>query len=58
MITNLNFLKVAKQKKKTFISTGMCSMQDISRAVKIFKKINVILHYYIVFPYIHVLKKN
>ena len=39
MITNLDFLKeVAKQKKKAFISTGMCSMQDISRAVKIFKK--------------------
>tara|TARA_B100001057_G_C22867589_1_gene957275 strand:+ start:81 stop:932 length:852 start_codon:yes stop_codon:yes gene_type:complete len=39
MITNLDFLiEVAKQKKRTFISTGMCSMKDISRAVKIFKK--------------------
>ncbi len=39
MITNLAFLKeVAKQKKKTFISTGMCTMRDIAIALKIFKK--------------------
>jgi N-acetylneuraminate synthase len=39
LITNLEFIKaVAKQKKKTFISTGMCQMKDISNAVKIFKK--------------------
>jgi len=39
MITNLEFLEcVAKQKKKTFISTGMCTMKDIENAVKIFKK--------------------
>ena len=39
MITNLNFLEqVAKKRKKTFISTGMCEMKDISRALKIFKK--------------------
>ena len=39
MITNLKFVEaVAKQKKKTFISTGMCTMKDISKAVKIFKK--------------------
>jgi len=39
LITNLNFLKeVAKHKKKTFISTGMCTMEDVTRAVKIFKK--------------------
>jgi N-acetylneuraminate synthase len=39
MITNLDFLnEVAKQKKKTFISTGMCSLSDIDKAVKIFKK--------------------
>jgi len=39
LITNLDFLKeVAKQRKKTFISTGMCLMKDIEKAVKIFKK--------------------
>ena len=39
LITNLTFLEeVAKQKKKTFISTGMCSMKDVQKAVKIFKK--------------------
>jgi N-acetylneuraminate synthase len=39
MITNTLFLEqVALQKKKTFISTGMCEMKDITRAVNIFKK--------------------
>jgi N-acetylneuraminate synthase len=39
MIVDVNFLKeVAKQKKYTFISTGMASEQDISAAVKIFKE--------------------
>jgi N-acetylneuraminate synthase len=39
MITNTVFLEeVAKKRKKTFISTGMCTMLDISNAVKIFKK--------------------
>ena len=39
MITNIDFLEqVAKKKKKTLISTGMCTMKDISRAIKIFKK--------------------
>lgn len=39
MITNLAFLEqVAKKRKKTLISTGMCRMRDISAAVKIFKK--------------------
>jgi len=38
MITNIDLLKaVAKERKKTFISTGMCSMIDIEKAVKIFK---------------------
>jgi N-acetylneuraminate synthase len=37
MITNKNFLQaVAKEGKKTFISTGMCNMKDIQEAVKIF----------------------
>jgi len=39
MITNLDFLnEVAKQKKTTFISTGMCTYKDIQNAVKIFRK--------------------
>jgi len=38
MITNIDLLKaVAKEKKKTFISTGMCTMRDIEKAVAIFK---------------------
>jgi N-acetylneuraminate synthase len=38
MITNLDLLNaIAIEKKKTFISTGMCTMKDIERAVKIFK---------------------
>lgn len=39
MITNKIFLEqVAKKRKKTLISTGMCTMRDIQNAVKIFKK--------------------
>ena len=39
MIIDENFLKlVAKQKKYTFISTGMSSYKHIDKAVKIFKK--------------------
>ena len=39
LIKNLDFLnEVAKLKKKTFISTGMCLMKDIKNAVKIFNK--------------------
>mgnify|MGYP001278891655 FL=1 len=39
MITNIKFLnEVAKQRKKTFISTGMCTINDITKAVNIFKK--------------------
>ncbi len=38
MIVDLNFIEqVAKRKKHTFISTGMSSEQDISKAVEIFK---------------------
>ena len=37
MITNLKFLnEVAKEKKETFISTGMCNFADIQKAVEIF----------------------
>ena len=42
MITNQKLLiAVAKERKKTFISTGMCNMSDIEKAVKIFKNIDV-----------------
>ena len=41
MIVDLDFLEaVAKEKKHTFISTGMSNIQDIDEAVNIFKKIN------------------
>lgn len=41
MIIDLDFLnEVAKQKKHTFISTGMCTFIDIERAVNIFRKNN------------------
>ena len=39
MLTNHSFLKeVAKEKKFTFISTGMSSINDIKKAITIFKK--------------------
>ena len=39
MITNENLLElVAKERKLTFISTGMSNVKDIDKAVKIFKK--------------------
>jgi len=41
MLTNLELLKaVAKQKRFTLISTGMSKMEDVERAVKIFRKHN------------------
>ena len=54
MITNIDLLKlIAKEKKKTFISTGMCNMKDIVQAVKIFKKYKcpfVLMHSISVYP--------
>ncbi len=39
MITNYELLDfIAKEKKTTFISTGMCKLIDVEKAVKIFKK--------------------
>jgi N-acetylneuraminate synthase len=39
MITNIPLLEaVAKQKKKTLISTGLCQEKDIDTAIRIFKK--------------------
>lgn len=41
MIVDLAFLDaVAKEKKHTFISTGMCSFKDIDKAVNVFRKNN------------------
>ena len=41
MIVDLDFMDfVAKEKKYTFISTGMCNMENIEDAVNIFKKNN------------------
>ena len=41
MIIDKNFLtEVAKEKKHTFISTGMCTFDDIDQAVHIFKSSN------------------
>ena len=41
VLTNLKLLEfIAKQKKYTFLSTGMCKMKDIDNAVNIFKKFN------------------
>ena len=54
MITNLQLLdEVAKEKKITFISTGMCQMKDIENAVKIFKKRKckfILMHSVSVYP--------
>ena len=39
MLTNYELLKlIAKERKLTFISTGMSEMKDVDKAVKIFKK--------------------
>ena len=39
MIKNVELLKaISRQKKTTLISTGMSSMKDVEKAVKIFKK--------------------
>lgn len=39
MLTNMELLeKVAREKKYTFVSTGMSSMEEIDRAVEVFRK--------------------
>ena len=59
MITNLEFLDcLSKQRKKTFISTGMCNLKDIEKAVKFLKKIGALLFYFIVFQSILVVKRD
>jgi len=54
MATNVELLhEIAKEKKLTFISTGMCSMKDVMLAVKIFKKYKcnfVLLHCVSTYP--------
>lgn len=48
MVTHPDFLEaVAEERKPTFLSTGMCSYEEVDRAVAIFKKHNcpvVLLH--------------
>ena len=56
LLTKLDFVEeVAKQKKHTFISTGMSTYKDISKVINIFKKKNVNLHFCIV--YLNILVK-
>ena len=54
MLTNLDLIELmAKEKKFTFISTGMSKMSDIVKAVKIFKKYNcnfVLMHCVSTYP--------
>ena len=41
MLTNLELLEmIAKEKKHTFISTGMSTIEEIGEAVEVFKKHN------------------
>ena len=71
MIVDTNFLKnVAKQKKYTFISTGMSTFKEIDQAVEIFEKVNCkfeLMHTISAYPFkdemanlnlIHVLAKR
>jgi N-acetylneuraminate synthase len=59
MLTNLELLKhIARERKTTFISTGMSTYKNIDKAIEIFKKINVNSYLCIVFLHIHVLKIN
>ena len=54
MITNLKLVEeIAKLRKITFISTGMCSYKDIDKALKIFKKFNkkfILMHSVSTYP--------
>ena len=54
MLTNLDLIELmAKEKKFTFISTGMSKMSDIIKAVNIFKKYNcnfVLMHCVSTYP--------
>ena len=39
MLTNFKLVEeIAKEKKKTFISTGLATLKDITKCIKIFKK--------------------
>lgn len=54
MITNTDFIDfVAKEKRTTFVSTGMCEMKDVENAIKIFKRNNckfIIMHCVSTYP--------
>ena len=59
MLTNLRLIdEIAKEKKPTFISTGMSTINDIKKQLTFSKKENVNLSSCIVFPLTHALKKN
>lgn len=54
IVDNKLIHEVAKQKKHTFISTGMCTLNDIENAVKIFKSENCsfeIMHCISAYPF-------
>lgn len=57
MITNIKFLReVSSRKKTTFLSTGMCELQDIDNAVEIFRSNNcpvILLHSVSTYPAIN-----
>jgi N-acetylneuraminate synthase len=54
MLTNLELVRfVAQERKETFISTGMSTLDDVDRAVEIFRKADcpfVLLHSVSVYP--------
>jgi N-acetylneuraminate synthase len=54
MITNLEFCQaVAKEKKMTFISTGMCTLFDVDKVVEMFRTVNcpfVLMHCVSTYP--------
>ena len=57
MLTNINLITDIAKEKPTFISTGMSNYNDITKAIKIFKKFKCDLQFYIVFQLIHVKQK-
>ena len=54
MLTNLKLLHaIAKERKTTFISTGMSTLKDISKAISIFKKHKckfILMHCVLIIP--------
>lgn len=54
MLTHLDFVKrVARERKKTFVSTGMSTIEEVDRAVEIFRRENcpfVLMHTVSTYP--------